>query len=133
MVTVPPTMEGSAPNWLRQQRSLRIATAASARSSPAEKRRPLCGVTPSTEEKLSVYASPRASAGPRNGVRELHQLLRISQRQQAQHHGIQQAEDGGIRADSKRQRQDGYGRESGGLAQRPRGVALSCHNRSIDN
>jgi len=52
-----------------------------------------------------------------------HELLRGGHRQRADDEGVEQAEDGGVGADSERQGQNGGGRESGVLAQHAQRVS----------
>jgi hypothetical protein len=47
------------------------------------------------------------------------ELRRISHRQRAEHHGVNEAEDGGVRADAERERQHRHGRKSRTLCERP--------------
>jgi hypothetical protein len=47
------------------------------------------------------------------GPRQFHQLLRVADRQHAHQYGVDQAEDGGVRADREGQRKDRRQREAG--------------------
>jgi hypothetical protein len=53
---------------------------------------------------------------------EFHQLTRILNRQHLEHQGIDEGEDGGVRADAQRQRERGDDREAGGLQKHPASV-----------
>ena len=55
--------------------------------------------------------------------RDLHQLFRMSDRERAQHHGVDQAEDRRVGADAEGEREDGDQREAGAPAQHARRVA----------
>src|SRR5439155_6534996 len=56
------------------------------------------------------------------GPIEDNESLRIFHRYGAQEHGVDEAEDGGVRADTEGQGEDGDGGEAGGLAQHPQAV-----------
>ncbi len=61
--------------------------------------------------------------GVGTGRAELHQPLRIFHRQRPQHHGVENAEYGRIRADAQRQRKNRRGGEAWIGSQRTEGVA----------
>src|SRR6201999_673720 len=64
------------------------------------------------------HALPRS-----HPLRGEHELLRLPDREIAQQYGIEEREDGGVRADSQSERKHGGQRESGASAHRAKGVA----------
>ena len=77
---------------------------------------------PFFETSTPVIRIVKFRSPPRHPI-QLHQPLRISHRQGAQHDGVDQTEDGGIGADAEGQRDHGNGGETGALAQHAHAVA----------
>ncbi len=74
-------------------------------------------------ELLKAGIGWRAAAAARAGSFGENELRRCLDRQHAQQHRVDQAEDGGVGADPQREGQDGDGGESRIVAQHARGIA----------
>ncbi|MBI3800889.1 MAG: hypothetical protein HY268_28430 [Deltaproteobacteria bacterium] len=66
-------------------------------------------------------------------ARDLDELLRLADGQQAEHHGIDQAEDGSVGANPEGEGEDGHGGEAGALPESAQSIAeVGKHRRLTD-